>query len=221
MATRTWYTTCTSSDWPNPEHRSNAEKNCPYLKGLPPSHHLIGKSHSITNYDVTCGRGVLFPINYWTPHRGLKIKNREKRTLNCLRQRVWLDVSTFDQCLFTTKQIGFVLILICETSQIFVWRNKAFIFLQKSDIILLMALLAPNATHQISSSHCWTLARQVWAVKVPANSDLSIFATLQEVADSCQLVQSTVIHNLGSTIYSPIVKLRQNTLSRVQIPSQR
>ena len=111
------------------------KKNCPYLKGLPPSHHLIGKSHSITNYDVTCGRGVLFPVNYWTPHRGLKIKNREKRTLNCLRQRVWLDVSTFDQCLFTTKQIGFVLILICETSQILVWRNKAFIFLQKSDII--------------------------------------------------------------------------------------
>ena len=69
------------------------KKNCPYLKGLPPSHHLIGKSHSITNYDVTCGRGVLFPVNYWTPHRGLKIKNREKRTLNCLRQRVWLDVN--------------------------------------------------------------------------------------------------------------------------------
>ena len=28
--------------------------------------------------------------------------------------------------------------------------------------ILLTALLAPNATHQISSSHCWILARQVW-----------------------------------------------------------
>ena len=29
------------------------------LKGLPPSHHLIGKSHSITNDDVTCeGCGV-------------------------------------------------------------------------------------------------------------------------------------------------------------------
>ena len=136
MATRTWYTTCTSSDWPNPEHRSIGKKNCPYLKGLPPSHHLIGKGHSITNHDVPCGRGVLFPVDYWTPHRSLKIKNREKRTLNCLRQRVWLDVSTFDQCLFTTKQIGFVLILICETSQIFVWRNKAFIFLQKSDIVL-------------------------------------------------------------------------------------
>ena len=43
--------------------------------------------------------------------------------------------------------------------------------------ILLMALLEPNATHQFSSSHCWTLARQVWAVKVPASSDLSTFAT--------------------------------------------
>ena len=31
----------------------------------------------------------------------------------------------------------FKLILICETSQIFVWRNKAFIFFQKSDILFL------------------------------------------------------------------------------------
>ena len=29
----------------------------------------------------------------------------------------------------------FKLILICETSQIFVWKNKAFIFFQKSDIL--------------------------------------------------------------------------------------
>ena len=115
------------------------EKNCPYLKGLPPSHHLIGKSHSITNYDVTCGRGVLFPVSYWTPHRSLKLRIG-KRTLNCWRQRVWLDVSTFDPCLFTTKQIGFVLILICETSQFFVWRNKAFIFLQKSDIVVVVVV---------------------------------------------------------------------------------
>ena len=57
------------------------------------------------------------------------------RTPNCLRHHVWLDVSTFNKCLFTTKQRGFLLILICETSQIFVWRNKAFIFFQKSDII--------------------------------------------------------------------------------------
>ena len=35
-------------------------KKLPFiLKGLPPSHHLIGKSHSITNDDVTCeGCGV-------------------------------------------------------------------------------------------------------------------------------------------------------------------
>ena len=37
--------------------------------------------------------------------------------------------------MFTTKPRGFLLILICETSQIFVWRNKAFIFFQKSDIL--------------------------------------------------------------------------------------
>ena len=30
----------------------------------------------------------------------------------------------------------FLLILICESSQIFVWRNNAFIFFQKSDIII-------------------------------------------------------------------------------------
>ena len=57
------------------------------------------------------------------------------RTPNCLRHQVWLDVSTFNNCLFTTKPREFLLILICETSQIFVWRNKAFIFFQKSDII--------------------------------------------------------------------------------------
>ena len=68
------------------------------------------------------------------PHQNLEIKNGN-RTPNRLRQHVWLDVSTFNKCLFTTKQGGFLLILICETSQIFVWRNKAFIFFQKSDII--------------------------------------------------------------------------------------
>ena len=67
------------------------------------------------------------------PHRKLEIENGN-RTPNCLRHHVWLDVSTFNKCLFTTKQGGFLLILICETSQIFVWRNKAFIFFQKSDI---------------------------------------------------------------------------------------
>ena len=67
------------------------------------------------------------------PHRKLEIENGN-RTPNCLRHHVWLDVSTCNKCLFTTKQGGFLLILICETSQIFVWRNKAFIFFQRSDI---------------------------------------------------------------------------------------
>ena len=61
------------------------------------------------------------------PHRKLEFEIGN-RTPNCLRHHVWLDVSTFNKCLFTTKQGGFLLILICETSQIFVWRNKAFIF---------------------------------------------------------------------------------------------
>ena len=67
------------------------------------------------------------------PHRKLEFEIGNG-TPNCLRHHVWLDVSTFNKCLFTTKQGGFLLILICETSQIFVWRNKAFIFFQKSDI---------------------------------------------------------------------------------------
>ena len=64
------------------------------------------------------------------PHRKLEIENGN-RTPNCLRHHVWLDVSTFNKCLFTTKQGGFLLILICETSQMFVWRNKAFIFFKR------------------------------------------------------------------------------------------
>ena len=59
------------------------------------------------------------------------------RTPICLRHYVWLDVSTIDKHLFTTKQGWFLLILICETSQIFVWRNTAFIFFQKGDILFL------------------------------------------------------------------------------------
>ena len=79
--------------------------------------------------DVVC-----FQRNYWMPHRKLEFEIGN-RTPNCLRHHVWLDVSTFNKCLFTTKQGGFLLILICKTSQIFVWRNKAFIFFQKSDIL--------------------------------------------------------------------------------------
>ena len=75
--------------------------------------------------DVVC-----FQWNYWMPHQNLEIENGN-RTPNRLRQHVWLDVSTFNKCLFTTKQGGFLLILICETSQIFVWRNKAFIFFKR------------------------------------------------------------------------------------------
>ena len=37
-----------------------------------------------------------------------------------------------------------MLILICEASQIFVWRNKAFIFFQKSDILITTTSSAPN-----------------------------------------------------------------------------
>ena len=81
--------------------------------------------------DVVC-----FQWNYWMTHRKLKIEIGN-RTANCLRHHVWLDVSTFNKCLFTTKQGGFLLILICETSQIFVWRNKAFIFFQKRDSLFL------------------------------------------------------------------------------------
>ena len=44
-----------------------------------------------------------------------------------------------------------MLILICEASQIFVWRNNVFIFFQKSDIVegpdtgVLGALFAPTS----------------------------------------------------------------------------
>ena len=112
------------------------EKIALILKGLPPSHHLIGKSHSITNDDVTCERcGVSNGIIEYHIEN-LKIE-MGSWTPNCLRLQIWLDVSTLNKLLFTTNQRWFVLILICEASQIFVWRNKAFIFFQKSDILFL------------------------------------------------------------------------------------
>ena len=45
---------------PEPSDQTKStEKIALILKGLPPSHHLIGKSHSIANDDVTCeGCGV-------------------------------------------------------------------------------------------------------------------------------------------------------------------
>ena len=63
-----------------------------------------------------------------------KLKLEIERQIVCVTMFGWM--LTFNKCLFTTKQRGFLLILICETSQIFVWRNKAFIFFQKSDIFL-------------------------------------------------------------------------------------
>ena len=51
--------------------------------------------------------------------------------------QIWFGVSTLSIRLFTTNQRRFLLILICEDSQIFVLRNKAFIFFQKSDILFL------------------------------------------------------------------------------------
>ena len=68
-------------------------------------------------------------------------------TPNCLRHHIWLDVSTLNKRLFTTKQRWFMLILICEASQIFVWRNKAFIFFQKSDIIVVDRQRLSHSNH--------------------------------------------------------------------------
>ena len=47
---------------------------------------------------------------------------------------------------------------ICETSQIFVWRNKAFIFFQKSDIKAGDHL--PDRVQQDSSNACWVKVRR-------------------------------------------------------------
>ena len=105
------------------------EKIALILKGLPPSHHLIGKSHSITNDDVTCeGCGVSNGIVEY------HIENSEIEmgswTPNCLL----LDlVGCFNasQTFVYHHPERFLLILICEGSQIFVWRNNAFIFFKR------------------------------------------------------------------------------------------
>ena len=103
-------------------------KNCPYLKGTPALPPLDWEKSQHYNWWCDVWR-------MWFVSNGIiecHIENLQieigNRTPNCLRHHVWLDVSTFNKCLFTTKQRGFLLILICETSQIFVWRNKAFIF---------------------------------------------------------------------------------------------
>ena len=103
-------------------------KNCPYLKGTPalppldwekPQHYKwwcdVWRMWFVSNGIIECHiENLKIEMGSWTP--------------NCLRHHVWLDVSTLNKRLFTTKQRCFLLILICEASQIFVWRNKAFIF---------------------------------------------------------------------------------------------
>ena len=114
------------------------EKNCPYLKGTPalppldwekPQHYKwwcdVWRMWFVSNGIIECHiENLKIEMGSWTP--------------NCLRHHVWLDVSTLNKRLFATKQRWLLLILICEASQIFVWRNKAFIFFQKSDILFLL-----------------------------------------------------------------------------------
>ena len=70
-----------------------------------------------------------------TTSRVLKMDFEIKRQLVCVTKFGCMCQPL--TCLFTTKPREFKLILICEISQIFVWRNKAFIFFQKSDILFL------------------------------------------------------------------------------------
>ena len=53
------------------------------------------------------------------------------------------------------QQRGFLLILICETSQIFVWRNKAFIFFQKSDIRLFKLFSGTGSVGTVAKKLHW------------------------------------------------------------------
>ena len=106
-------------------------KNCPYLKWTPalppldwekPQHYKwwcdVWRMWFVSNGIIECHiENLKIEMGSWTP--------------NCLRHHVWLDVSTLNKRLFTTKQRWFLLILICEASQFFVWRNKAFIFFKR------------------------------------------------------------------------------------------
>ena len=140
VATRTWYTNCTSSKWLN-QSTARLVKKLPLFKrdSRPPTTWLGKATASQTMMwrvkDVVVSNGII------ECHiKKLKIE-MGCWTLNCLRHHIWLDVSTLNKRLFTTKQRWFMLILICEASQIFVWRNKAFIFFQKSDILFIAKLL--------------------------------------------------------------------------------
>ena len=109
------------------------EKIALILKGLPPSHHLIGKSHSITNDDVTCeGCGVSNGIvEYHIENSEIEMGSWAP---NCLLLDLVGRFNASPTFVYHPSE-RFLLILICEGSQIFVWRNNAFIFFQKSDII--------------------------------------------------------------------------------------
>ena len=101
----------------------------------------------------------------------LQIEIEIERQIVCVTLFGWM--LTFNKCLFTTKQRGFLLILICETSQIFVWRNKAFIFFQKSDI-LLRRYLESETTQSLSqeSKQISTVATRARSVKRKKERDL-------------------------------------------------
>jgi len=113
------------------------EKIALILKGLPPSHHLIGKSHNIINDYVTCAGCGVFLDGIVKCHIEDLENKFGKLNAKLFALQIWLVVSTLVKRLFTPNQRRFPLILICEGSQIFVWRNKAFIFFQKSDILFL------------------------------------------------------------------------------------
>ena len=71
-----------------------------------------------------------------TTSRVLKMDFEIKRQLVCVT-KFGCMFQPLDMFVLPPKPREFKLILICEISQIFVWRNKAFIFFQKSDILFL------------------------------------------------------------------------------------
>ena len=81
------------------------EKIALILKGLPPSHHLIGKSHSITNDDVTCEGCGCFQWNYWMPHRKFKKKMKweVERQIVCVSTFGWMFQPLTNVCLPPTR----------------------------------------------------------------------------------------------------------------------
>ena len=79
-------------------------KNCPYLKGTPALPPLDWEKPQHYNWWCDVWR-------MWFVSNGIiecHIENLQieigNRTPNCLRHHVWLDVSTFNKCLFTTNR---------------------------------------------------------------------------------------------------------------------